>query len=1330
MDGHFRGDRVVADYLAIMATMTHAGMKQRGKRLQKEPQGKLGPAMRRSAVIIEASRAMCFFVWVPAMLLAQLASVLFAGEPGFGECRKTDTPPVIDGALTDSCWTDAPILTGFSVLAAKDRASNQTEVKICHDGKNLYIAARLFEPQPERLVARFTQRDSDVYHDDSFEIFVDTNLDRKTYCQFIINSKAVVHDQKNADVGWNSHVSAASARGDDFWTVEVAIPWGDLGVEKHGGKILAVNFCRNDHLSGTFSSWSPVTRSFLEPRSFGHLLIDKKFAELTADQVKALTEVRTLSQKKPAQEIGNGSFEDLLPGVDGDYPEHWTTERWTVEDQLELVTDPARAHWGRRYLRLRAPGDAEIRVHSTSPNPLELRPGHAYTFRAWARKEPGGDCATLFVEPGRAQVELTDQWKQYGCTYHHPADAKPMAMGMYIGIRGGPAAIDDVSVASGEAEPQVPAELKADRSGLKILPVKRDWTDEEGEPVWQERAAISVSEVMGVPVERGLVEIEMRNIFPGRLSYKHFTRERLKVVDATLGEEVAWALVNLRVTNEHWSRIFGRFSIVLAVSLPARSTKTYHVYLAGPQDGQAQVSWQGEVPAELVVEPGYAHKLDWWRGEREKRVDVSCREQGGVMDVRVRGWTATKVSGQLISPDGQKKIVLSLVPDRTEPKLWVCRDRLPTGSAQGIWMLRVKLVNDCGHLEAASTTFTHGSALWWRSNVEQIRRDDAPQVGQDQQVDICAARNEVEAFQLAIDASEGLEDVRLFVTEAVHENGRSSIPPEGFKIERIREVYLAAPLGAAAGWYPDALLPWRPCRIETGSRKLAWITVSVPKDAQAGVYRGKVVAGSAGKRLELPLKLTVFDFALPERPAFTALMGVELPSSTWLGRGASRLFGGEPNRYRGVGTHYIWNDVTADFTAVVTLARTMAERRMSLHYYYSWSSAYPAPWRYNRAQKEAEFDFRMFDHNLEILLDELGVNCVTLAADVRTAAKQPGYIHDGGPWIKTEASTRRNTTNELAYANELARAWARGMGAHLKEKGWLDRAFVYVTDEPVPKILPVTVSYVGALKTAYPQLKTIGAGLGLYGWAEYHEHLDAFASGYSVPEAFRTQLAERGVAYWGVYNRLGGIAFPLARARIVGLDCWNRGYKGFFEHATVGLQTHDLSVNPQSFTYHRSPPGYPVCTFIRSAEPASFSFAYPWPEDEPLGEPVTRPRDTEFVIPEGTQGHVEFVPAGQDRPFATSLRLEALRESIDDYDYLELLRSALAHRSADPSLRKRYEALRLRLKKLLEEGNLGTDVHHTEERSTFVVGSAPLERLRRDIGRAVETLSKQAGGPS
>ena len=59
-------------------------------------------------------------------------------------------------------------------------------------------------------------------------------------------------------------------------------------------------------------------------------------------------------------------------------------------------------------------------------------------------------------------------------------------------------------------------------------------------------------------------------------------------------------------------------------------------------------------------------------------------------------------------------------------------------------------------------------------------------------------------------------------------------------------------------------------------------------------------------------------------------------------------------------------------------------------------------------------------------------------------------------------------------------------------------------------------------------------------------------------------------------------------------------------------------------------------------------------------------------------------------------------------------------------MRERYEALRQRLKMLLEEGNLGAYVHN-EERSVFVIDSTRLQRLRRDRrGEALERALDRA----
>jgi len=66
-----------------------------------------------------------------------------------------------------------------------------------------------------------------------------------------------------------------------------------------------------------------------------------------------------------------------------------------------------------------------------------------------------------------------------------------------------------------------------------------------------------------------------------------------------------------------------------------------------------------------------------------------------------------------------------------------------------------------------------------------------------------------------------------------------------------------------------------------------WITVSVPADARAGVYAGRITIRAAGADpCELPLKLRVIDWTLPDPNAFTVRMDiVESPESVAMAYG-------------------------------------------------------------------------------------------------------------------------------------------------------------------------------------------------------------------------------------------------------------------------------------------------------------------------------------------------------------------------------------------------------------------------------------------------------------
>ncbi|MBM4017317.1 MAG: DUF4091 domain-containing protein, partial [Planctomycetes bacterium] len=91
-------------------------------------------------------------------------------------------------------------------------------------------------------------------------------------------------------------------------------------------------------------------------------------------------------------------------------------------------------------------------------------------------------------------------------------------------------------------------------------------------------------------------------------------------------------------------------------------------------------------------------------------------------------------------------------------------------------------------------------------------------------------------------------------------------------------------------------------------------------------------------------------------------------------------------------------------------------------------------------------------------------------------------------------------------------------------------------------------------------------------------------------------------------------------------------------------------------------------------------------------------------------------PAGPvlDGP-VESIRLEMLRDGIEDYEYLVILRRLLAGRGA-----KLAAGERQRLEALLE-----VPEEITKDMTTFTRDPAPIERRRDAVARAIEALAKR-----
>ena len=83
--------------------------------------------------------------------------------------QRTDGPITVDGVLDETTWAKAVPTSPLRDLSGGP-SDYAADIRMAYDDTYLYVAARL---PAKRLRATLTQRDSVIYRDDDFEVFID-----------------------------------------------------------------------------------------------------------------------------------------------------------------------------------------------------------------------------------------------------------------------------------------------------------------------------------------------------------------------------------------------------------------------------------------------------------------------------------------------------------------------------------------------------------------------------------------------------------------------------------------------------------------------------------------------------------------------------------------------------------------------------------------------------------------------------------------------------------------------------------------------------------------------------------------------------------------------------------------------------------------------------------------------------------------------------------------------------------------------------------------------------------------------------------------------------
>ena len=155
----------------------------------------------------------------------------------------------LDGKLDESIYKE-PALTNFTQRdpSEGEPASEKTKVWVSYDDTFIYVSAKLFDDEPDKIDVSLARRDSWI-DSDWFYFYVDPYYDKRTGFYFGVNPAGSIsdgifyNDSWNTD-SWDGLWEAETSVQEDGWTVEMRIPFSQLRFTESDEMTWGINFKR------------------------------------------------------------------------------------------------------------------------------------------------------------------------------------------------------------------------------------------------------------------------------------------------------------------------------------------------------------------------------------------------------------------------------------------------------------------------------------------------------------------------------------------------------------------------------------------------------------------------------------------------------------------------------------------------------------------------------------------------------------------------------------------------------------------------------------------------------------------------------------------------------------------------------------------------------------------------------------------------------------------------------------------------------------------------------------------------------------------------------
>jgi hypothetical protein len=494
---------------------------------------------------------------------------------------------------------------------------------------------------------------------------------------------------------------------------------------------------------------------------------------------------------------------------------------------------------------------------------------------------------------------------------------------------------------------------------------------------------------------------------------------------------------------------------------------------------------------------------------------------------------------------------------------------------------------------AADTSFK----VWVADSLVKVLPGTAAPAGPAGTVTIDAVRNEYESGQIVVTAGARIEKLTASVSDLTGPSGpKPRVQANFVGFVPVRKGTVATPperlVAKPPVDIPDPLLVDKSESVDAGTNKPVWLTVYVPKTAKPGTYAGSVGVTCDGATVQIPISICVHSATLPDART--------LYLTNWFS-------------YGNVAVHHgvqLWSETW--WKLIDAYAHCMAEHRQNVII----TPIMDLIQGRDDGKGKLSFDFSRFDRWVELFKKagvigkieggHLGTRGEWLAKDFN--AILPEITNPDGS-VKPKPSVMVTSEEFRTFLSQFLPALRK----HLEEKGWLGIYLQHLCDEPIKENADSYKKLSTYVRQYAPKFKIIDACM----WSELVGAIDIWVP---LPEHY-----ERDIKFFQDRQKAGDQVWFYTCLAPKG-KYMNR----FLDYPLIDVRL----LHWVNFKYDLT--GYLHWGF-------NYSTAKPFEETEPgTADNYLPPGDSHITYP-GPRGPL------------SSIRLEALRDGVEDYELLKLL---------------------------------------------------------------------------